>query len=60
MIQLGKVKGNKMVNMQLSNLKLQHRGVQMILDEFPSISYLEAQNLLSKFGSVSNVLKTIS
>ena len=33
MIQLGKVKGNKMVDMQLSNHKLVERGIQMIIDE---------------------------
>src|SRR5210317_667251 len=33
MIQLGKVEGNKMVDMQLSNNKLVHRGTKMIMDE---------------------------
>ena len=51
MVQLGKVKGNKMVDMQLSNSKLVDRGVKMIMDEVP-VSYEEASNLLRKHGSV--------
>jgi N-acetylmuramic acid 6-phosphate etherase len=51
MIQLGKVKGNKMVDMQLSNDKLVDRGVKMIMSEIP-VSYEEASSLLSKYGSV--------
>jgi len=51
MIQLGKVKGNKMVDMQLSNNKLVDRGVKMIMGEIP-VSYDEAAELLAKYGSV--------
>ncbi|MRX39841.1 N-acetylmuramic acid 6-phosphate etherase [Flavobacterium sp. LC2016-23] len=51
MIQLGKVKGNKMVDMQLSNVKLVDRGVKMIMGEIP-VSYEEASDLLKKHGSV--------
>ena len=51
MIQLGKVKGNKMVDMQLSNDKLVDRGVKMIMSEI-QVSYEEASTLLSKYGSV--------
>jgi N-acetylmuramic acid 6-phosphate etherase len=51
MIQLGKVKGNKMVDMQLSNDKLVDRGTKMIMSEIP-VSYEEASVLLSKYGSV--------
>jgi N-acetylmuramic acid 6-phosphate etherase len=51
MIQLGKVKGNKMVDMQLSNDKLVDRGVKMIMSEIP-VSYEEASALLSNYGSV--------
>ncbi|WP_348813961.1 N-acetylmuramic acid 6-phosphate etherase [Flavobacterium maritimum] len=51
MIQLGKVKGNKMVDMQLSNSKLVDRGVKMIMAEIP-VSYDEASELLKKHGSV--------
>lgn len=51
MIQLGRVKGNKMVDMQLSNNKLVDRGIRMIMDEIP-VSYEEAGELLQRFGSV--------
>ena len=51
MIQLGRVKGNKMVDMQLSNLKLVDRGVRMIMDEL-HIDYLKAEQLLKTHGSV--------
>lgn len=51
MIKLDKVKGNKMVDMQLSNNKLVDRGTKMIMNEL-NISYKEAQNLLEKYSSV--------
>ena len=51
MIQLGKVKGNKMVDMQLSNHKLVNRGVLMIMHEL-EISEEEASQLLCKYKSV--------
>ncbi|HNP34139.1 MAG TPA: N-acetylmuramic acid 6-phosphate etherase, partial [Flavobacterium sp.] len=51
MIQLGKVKGNKMVDMQLSNDKLVDRGVKMIMGEIP-VDYQKASELLKKYGSV--------
>ena len=51
MIQLGKVKGNKMVDMQLSNNKLVDRGTKMIMGEIP-VSYEEAAQLLKEHGSV--------
>lgn len=51
MIQLGKVKGNKMVDMQLSNVKLIDRGVRMIMSEIP-VNYDEAAALLNEFGQV--------
>lgn len=52
MIRLGKVKGNKMVDMQLSNKKLVDRGTKMIIDEIGDISYEEAERLLLVNGSV--------
>ncbi len=55
MIKLGRVKGNKMVDMQLSNNKLVDRGVKMIIDE-TGITYSEAEKLLTKFGSVRNAV----
>ncbi len=51
MIQLGRVKGNKMVDMQLTNDKLFDRGVRMIMDEL-NVSEKEADRLLKEFGSV--------
>jgi len=56
MIQLGKVKGNKMVDMQLSNLKLVDRGVRMIMDEL-TIEADAAKKLLEANGN--NVRKAI-
>ncbi|MGM0634516.1 MAG: N-acetylmuramic acid 6-phosphate etherase [Bacteroidota bacterium] len=56
MIQLGKVKGNKMVDMQLSNDKLVDRGTKMIMTE-KKISKAEAEELLKKHGSVRKVLE---
>lgn len=56
MIQLGKVKGNKMVDMQLSNSKLVDRGVKMIMSEIP-VSYEEAANLLQATGSVRKAVE---
>ena len=51
MIKLGRVKGNKMVDMQLTNIKLVDRGVKMIMNEI-GVSYAEAEQLLSQYGSV--------
>ena len=56
MIRLGKVKGNKMVHMQLSNTKLVDRGVRMIVSEIPSLSYEKAAELLEAHGSVNEVI----
>ena len=51
MIQLGKVKGNKMVDMQLSNKKLVDRGTNMIMKEL-GVDYDTANKLLEKYRSV--------
>ena len=56
MIQLGHVKGNKMVDMQLSNVKLIDRGVRMIMSEIP-VSYEDAENLLKTHGSVRKAVE---
>lgn len=56
MIQLGKVKGNKMVDMQLSNHKLVDRGVNMLCEEL-CIDKTTAGLLLEKYGSVRNAIK---
>lgn len=55
MIQLGRVKGNKMVNMQLTNEKLVNRGTRMIMDEL-GYSEAKAKRLLLLHGSVKKVL----
>ena len=55
MIQLGRVKGNKMVDMQLSNNKLLDRGVRMIMSEL-NISEKEAQALLEKHKNVRSAI----
>jgi len=51
MIQLGHIKDNKMVDMQLSNYKLVDRGIKMIMNEL-DVSQEEAQKLLDKYGNV--------
>lgn len=51
MIQLGRVKGNKMVDMQLSNKKLVNRGTRMIM-EATGLNEEAAQELLLEHGSV--------
>ncbi len=55
MIKLGRVKGNKMVDMQLSNKKLFNRGIKMIIEEL-NISQDEASKLLKKYGSVRKAI----
>jgi len=55
MIKLGRVKGNKMVNMQLSNKKLVNRGVEMLMEELHIAEEL-ANALLEKHKSVKKVL----
>jgi N-acetylmuramic acid 6-phosphate etherase len=55
MIKLGKVKGNKMVDMQLSNHKLVARGTQMIMNAL-HIEENKANELLLKYGSVRNAI----
>lgn len=51
MIRLGKVRGNKMVDMQLSNDKLVDRGARMIAEQL-NTDYDTAKQLLLKHGSV--------
>ncbi len=56
MIQLGRVQGNKMVDMQLSNHKLVARGVRIIMDETDATE-AEATELLEKFGHVRQAIE---
>ena len=55
MIKLGRVKGNKMVDMQLSNNKLVDRGTKMIMNEL-NVDYDKANRLLLKYGSVRKAI----
>ena len=56
MIQLGRVKGNKMVDMQLTNIKLQDRAAKMVMSEI-SVSRDVAEELLTKFGNVRGAIE---
>ena len=56
MIRLGRVRGNRMVNMQLTNAKLIDRGTRM-LQESLGLGYDEAQQRLLEAGSVEKALK---
>ena len=55
MIRLGRVKGNKMVNMQLTNKKLIDRGTRMIMDEL-GLDYDHAKRILLMHGSVKKAI----
>jgi N-acetylmuramic acid 6-phosphate etherase len=55
MIRLGRVEGNRMVRMQLTNAKLVDRGTRMIQESL-GLSYEEAQQRLLEEGSVDKVL----
>lgn len=55
MIGLGRVKGNRMVNMQLTNTKLVDRGTRMIVDAL-GLPYEQAQRLLLLHGSVARAV----
>jgi N-acetylmuramic acid 6-phosphate etherase len=57
MIRLGKVKGNKMVDMKLSNNKLVDRGTNMVITEL-NIPYQKANELLLKYGSVRKAVSS--
>ena len=56
MIQMGRVKGNKMVNMQLTNAKLVDRGTRMLVDEL-GLEYDDARRLLLMHGSVKKAVE---
>jgi N-acetylmuramic acid 6-phosphate etherase len=57
MIQLGKVKGNKMVDMQLSNNKLVDRGIKMLMQSL-NIEQVEAEKLLGKYKNVRDAINS--
>ena len=55
MIKLGRVKGNRMVNMQLTNQKLVDRGTRMIMEEL-RLDYEQSKKLLLLHGSVREAI----
>jgi len=55
MIQLGRVRGNKMVDMQLTNIKLVERATRMVMNEL-NIPHEEAHELVLRYGSVRNAV----
>jgi N-acetylmuramic acid 6-phosphate etherase len=55
MIQLGRIKGNKMVDMQLTNDKLVNRGTRFIMEEL-NVSAKEAEQLLKEHGNVRKAI----
>jgi len=55
MIRMGRVRGNKMVDMQLSNRKLVHRGTTMVMQQ-TGLSKEQAEELLLKHGSVRKAI----
>ena len=59
MIQIGRVEGNKMVNMQLTNDKLVDRGTRMLMDKSGIKDYETAKDLLLKNGSVKKAMDTL-
>ena len=56
MIKMGRVQGNQMVDMQLSNNKLVDRGTKMVMDK-TGLNYNTAQQLLKENGSVRAAIK---
>ena len=58
MIKLGRIKGNKMVDMQLANNKLVNRGVEMIM-KLTNLDYDSAKKLLSRYKSVREAVNSL-
>lgn len=56
MVRLGRVKGNRMVNMQLSNQKLVDRGTRMVSAEL-GLDYEQSKRLLLLYGSVKKAVE---
>lgn len=59
MVKLGRIEGNKMVNMQLTNQKLIARGTQMIMQETGLQDTVAAEALLKKYGSVKKAVDSL-
>ena len=58
MIRVGRVKGNKMVNMQLSNTKLVDRGTRYLVEAL-GMEYADAEKTLKKYGSVKLAIEAL-
>jgi len=58
MIRLGRVQGNRMVDMQLSNEKLVDRGIRMIIDA-TNLDHATAAKLLNEHGSVRAAVDSV-
>jgi N-acetylmuramic acid 6-phosphate etherase len=58
MIRIGRVEGNKMVNMQLSNNKLVDRGTRYLMESL-HLDYEQARLALNKYGSVKDALDAL-
>lgn len=59
MIMLGRVEGNRMVNMQLTNDKLVDRGVKMLMDRTGISDYDTAKEILLRHGTVKSAAETL-
>ena len=59
MIQLGRVEGNSMVNMQLTNEKLVDRGVKMVMEKLNITDYDTAKKMLLENGSIKKLLDNL-
>jgi N-acetylmuramic acid 6-phosphate etherase len=57
MIRIGRVEGNKMVNMQLTNSKLLDRGTRMVMENTGIADYDRAKELLMRSGSVKKAVE---
>jgi N-acetylmuramic acid 6-phosphate etherase len=57
MIRIGRVEGNKMVNMQLTNSKILDRGTRMVMEETGLTDYERARELLLSSGSVKKAIE---
>jgi N-acetylmuramic acid 6-phosphate etherase len=57
MIRLGRVKGNRMIDMQMTNTKLINRGTRMVMDEL-KVDEAEAEKLLKQYGSVRKAVES--
>jgi N-acetylmuramic acid 6-phosphate etherase len=57
MIQLGRVEDNKMINMQLTNIKVINRGIRMLMEKSGIKDQGTAKKILLKYGSVKKAIE---